>query len=248
MRRGEDTFVASEIEVSGAKIEAPIQGIDISENSLLILGVKVLISPETKITDRDEVPRDFSTLQTGSMVVVKGLLQKDGTVNARQIIQLKDKTTRRINLEGALQAVDPNQNKLRVLGITVLVTDDAPMLYEDIEPQQFAGWDDLKIGQLLDIDLDTEHVRPDEDTVVAKKIEVSVGKLEAPIQGINVAENSLLILGIKVLASPETEITAGDGVPRDFSTLQTGSMVVVKGLLQKDGTVYARQIISGNDV
>ena len=129
-RRDKNIIVASEIYMSGAKIEAPIQGIDVAGNSLLILGVKVLVSPETKITDRDEVPRDFSTLQTGSMVVVKGILQKDDTVNARQIILLKDKTKRRVKLEGALQAMDQDRNKLRILGVTVSVTDDTQIKFD----------------------------------------------------------------------------------------------------------------------
>ena len=243
VRQDEGIIVASEIYMSGAKIEAPIQGIDVAESSLLILGVKVHVSAETKITDREDVPRDFSALRTGTVVVVKGLLRKDDTVDARQIILLKGELKRSVNLEGALQAIDPDRKKLRVLGINVLITDDSVMLFGDVEPEQLAGWDDLRIGQLLDIDLAAKHVRPDEDMPVASKIDVNVGRLEAPIQDIDVAENSLRILGVKVLATPETEITNPDEAPRDFSTLQTGSMVVVRGLFQKDGTVNARQIM-----
>ncbi len=116
------TIVATYIDVSGAKLVAPIQYIDVANSILLILGVKVLASPETKITNREDVPIDFSTLQIGSRVVVQGQYQDDGTVKARQII-LKDKSNEVI-IEGILQRVDNNRNKLTVLGIPVSVTAD----------------------------------------------------------------------------------------------------------------------------
>ena len=238
VRTGKDTIVASEIDVSDAKLEARIQEVDVANSSLLVLGVKVIAGPETKITNRDDVPIDFSTLQSGSNVVVKGRHQDDGTTKARQIILIKDKANSKVGLEGILQSKDQAQKKLDVLGITVAVTSDTRMLFEDFEPERLAGWDDLKVGQLLDL----KGVRTGEDTIAASEIEVSGAKVEGPIEDIDVANSSLHLLGLKVVVSPETMIMDRNKEPIDLSTLQSGSNVVANGLLQNDGTVLAARI------
>ena len=124
VRTGKDTIVASEIDVSDAKLEARIQEVDVANSSLHLLGLKVVVSPETMIMDRNKEPIDLSTLQSGSNVVANGLLQNDGTVLAARIKAKKAKTNGQVIIEGILEGIDQNQNTLTVLGIAVSVTAD----------------------------------------------------------------------------------------------------------------------------
>lgn len=238
----ENTIVVGEIELSGVKLEAPIEDLDAAKNSLAMLGVKVFVDPHTKIARRDETPRDFSTLKVGQKAIAKGLLQEDGTVTAHQITLLEDETDAPVKLEGAIQALNQDHKQLRIVGIDLSVSDDTEILFEDIETEQPLSWHDLQVGQVLDVGL-----RLEEDTIVASEIEISSVKLQAPIQNIDAANNSLTMLGTKVVLSPDAKIADSDEVSADLSSLQSGSTIVVQGILEKDGTIDARQVTLLND-
>lgn len=136
---GAKAILASEIKIDDEpidqeKLKGKIQTIDDKEKSMRITDVKVLVTPDTLIEDRDiedpngdedaEIegsPIEFSALRKGWRVKVKGRLQEDDVFTAEQIKVRKPKRSNEIEIESTVQAIDEAQNTLTVMGFTARV-------------------------------------------------------------------------------------------------------------------------------
>jgi hypothetical protein len=105
-----------------------------------------------------------------------------------------------------------------------------------------ASVNDLQVGQTVAIEGKSAETR----TIRASEIEIQeaseVDKLKGRIQTIDSGANSLVILGMKVIADGNAQIADRDGNAMPFAGLQRGAMVKVKGRLQEGGAWHASEI------
>jgi hypothetical protein len=105
-----------------------------------------------------------------------------------------------------------------------------------------ASVNDLQVGQTVAIEGKSSDAR----TIQASEIEIQQAshedKLKGRIQKIDSGTNDLVVLGTRVLAAQDAQITDRVGGTIPFSSLQKGWMVKVKGKLQEEGALHASEI------
>jgi len=120
------TIHASEIEIQQEshedKLKGRIQHIDSGANSLVVLGTKVVATPDAQIAARDGSTMPFSGLQKGWMVKVKGRLQEQGALQASEIKVSREEAPDEAEVEGRVQSVDKSRGTLTVAGLTIRLT------------------------------------------------------------------------------------------------------------------------------
>ena len=175
-------------------------------------------------TDTDGPPK------VGQRLKVKALLQKDGSLKAREI-ENKGKAhadgvhNQEGEIEGIFQGIDENGNWI-INGAKVAVDDltdveGSPAIGSRVEIKTTYQDD----GSLLAIEVEVEE--KDKGKLHRK------AKLEGVIQAIEDNGETLIVDGHKVILSPLTGLEG---------ELQVGAFIKVEAHIQKDGSLAAREV------
>lgn len=131
---GPRTLLARKIKVYKGtredKLKGRVQDIDGTDNSLTLLGVRVVAARDARVEDREGSPTRFSSLRKGWMVKVKGRLRDDGVVEAAEIKVSKGKDADEAEVGSRVQAIDHARSTLTVLGLTVRVTSGSEIKFD----------------------------------------------------------------------------------------------------------------------
>lgn len=110
-----NTDVADDIEFRG-NVLGPVSAIDLTAQSLVVLGQTVLVTLDTSFDD-DISPASLAGIQVGDLVEVSGLPQADGSIQATRIA-LKPAGTA-FQVIGTASATDATGKTLHVNGLVV---------------------------------------------------------------------------------------------------------------------------------
>jgi hypothetical protein len=186
--------------------------------------VEEILPDGYRVSGRTVVVTDFTKVKgpiaVGDWVEVKGFLQADGRILAREIKVKKAPGPVRMEFKGVVEEVLPNG--YRIAGITVVVTAttriDGP----------------IAVGDLVEV----KGVLQADGTVLAFRIHVEKPErkgAEIEFKGVveEVLPNGYRVSGRTVVVTATTRI---DG------PIAVGDLVEVKGVLQADGTILASRI------
>ncbi len=144
---GGKAILAREIEIKHKppeeKLKGLIEAINREESTLMIAGVKILVYSDTLIEtkqvtqvvpygeqDSGKAPINFSALELGQRVRVKGELRDDGAFDAKEIEVRKTKAEEEAEVEGKLLSIDRPRRTLNVLGFTIHVNPRAKIEFD----------------------------------------------------------------------------------------------------------------------
>jgi len=186
--------------------------------------VEEILPDGYRVSGRTVVVTDFTKVKgpiaIGDWVEVKGFLQADGRILAREIKVKKAPGPVRMEFKGVVEEVLPNG--YRIAGITVVVTAttriDGP----------------IAVGDLVEV----KGVLQADGTVLAFRIHVEKPErkgAEIEFKGVveEILPNGYRVSGRTVVVTATTRI---DG------PIAVGDLVEVKGVLQADGTILASRI------
>jgi len=123
-----------EVEVTGAISS-------LSDNSLVVLGLKFVVDANTVILDNNNNPIKFTDLKIGLIVEIRADRQADGTLLATKI-KIED----RMNIQGMVSSLD--KRSLSVAGIAVAF--DANTQFRDQNNRPLTS-QDLRIGEFVEV-------------------------------------------------------------------------------------------------
>jgi hypothetical protein len=112
-----DGVTGTATEVSfGGDVQGPVTQIDLTTNTLVVLGQTVRITGSTLFDDSLQ-PADLTSLQTGSLVEVSGFSNGAGEIVASRV-DLKPAGSN-LQVKGVIQALDPAAHTFRINALTV---------------------------------------------------------------------------------------------------------------------------------
>ena len=128
-------MVARKIEIEPEskreKLKGRIDAISARDNSLVVLGVKLVAAPGAVIMDSEGRELPLSALRTGWAVKVKATgTCDDGRVQAREIKVLEDLSADDAQVRGRIQALDAERQRLTVMGLTINVSSATRIVFD----------------------------------------------------------------------------------------------------------------------
>lgn len=128
---------ASEVEFEGDEadsrigLEGPVNEIDLSANSVVVLGVTVRITPATRLEGDDDMPLTLEQLAVGSVLEVRGVAATDApAVLVATRLELEDEGDE-VSVTGPIEALaDPG---LTVFGVAVATDAETEFDGDEIE-------------------------------------------------------------------------------------------------------------------
>ena len=216
--RDGDRLIARAIEVERAASAVPVTFRDeierMSDTTWVVGDYVVHLTADTEIENADRA-------QVGALAVVRGFLQRDGSVIAREIVVLGQPTERRLQVEfrGVIESF--SDTTWVIGGYTVTVTTSTRIVGTP------------EVGAVAEV-----HARVQDDTLVATRIKVlprQVTSNRVEFTGIveEIQDNAIVVSGHVVRITDTTFIDESRGL------LDVGVQVEVKGIRQADGTIEA---------
>ena len=242
-RVDDDLEADTEVEIDG-----PVAELDAEAGTFRVRGFAVSFGDATVFESGTA-----DDLVDGAIVEVEGVADGEGGVIATAIDFEEERDAEngfgRVEIEGAVQAVDVDAGTVEVLGTTIR-TDARTRYQDDRDGDRTFGLDDLQPGDMLEI----AAVRRPQD-VVALRIEregadddgdVDDGdqELSGTVSDIDPATRQLVVAGVTVDANSAEafEGKEGDLTAEDFfATTEVGDFVEIEGTV--DGNILvAREI------
>jgi hypothetical protein len=131
---GTRAMLAREIQIQPGlepdKLKGRIDAISARDNSVIVLGVKLVAPPGTLILDAHGRDILFSALRKGWAVKATGQLQEDGSLQATEIKVLPALAADDAEVRGRIQALDAAGRRLTVMGLTIRVTTATQIVFE----------------------------------------------------------------------------------------------------------------------
>lgn len=249
------------------KLEAAVQAVGFDEftslTTLQMVGQTIYIADRTEF---DDCTRE-DALTTGARLEIKGFLGMDGKITALEV-ECEEPENEKTVLKAPVESItrDPVTSKvtsLEVLGLTVLITDKTMIEYEededestdslsllsgdsdDHEDKDNGSLDQLDVGDWVMI----AGVLTTEGSLLAFKIddeeprdEVKVeSKIDEVIPGDSASSPTLIVAGIEVELTSQTQVVNDDHEPYDLMDLGPGLRVEVKGAWQ-GGIIVAETV------
>ncbi len=148
---GNGVIVADSIQFKAAsniRVEAPVENIQAGENTLMVLGITINVTPVTRLedkTDLDVEPLTLDDIRVGDFVAVRGFVES-GELTATLLERDEDRGE--ASLRAVVEAV--NEPELTLFGVTV-VTDNGTQ-FEDLNdaPLTARQFFDQALGRLVD--------------------------------------------------------------------------------------------------
>lgn len=177
---------------------------------------------------------------------VSGTLNADGVLLAAEIEFNLEST---VEIEADVQAVDPENRKLDLLGISVTVNNRTVIVDSSDSAVTPFGLQDIRIGDRVIV-----IGNPADGNVTAVRLErwnpapaIGVG-LEGPVTLI--AQPTLEILGVTVETTDQTVFMDNNDLPitpaEFFAAVQIGSHAEIEGTLTSSNVITAREAKFGN--
>ena len=224
----------------GVEAEGPIEALGAA--SLTVDGYTFDVTSATRITDDDDRPFPFDSLEVGLEVGVEGVERPDGSLLALEI-QVNDDDggdgePESVEAEGPIEAL--GAASLTVDGRTFDVTSATRITGDDDRPFPF---DSLEVG----LEVSVEGVERPDGSLLALEIEVDDddGDYEGiEAEGLVTArtDSTLSVAGLTFAVTAATRVTGDDGRPIPYSDITVGRRVEVRGAVGASGTLVALEI------
>ena len=227
--------VALEIEVRTHRYVHLIGTIhEIGADAMSVSGIRVFVTPDTRILDVDGNPIEFADLQVGFVVRVVGW-KTDGGVVAKTI-KVRLRVEDEVLVAGVLEAVEGDL--VTVLGVPFRLLSTTIILDEEGNEITVEG---LEIGKPVAVRGDLL----DDGTLVAYRIR----KLDRDVRGIHVigpvdtrGETTIEVIGIHFFVDGSTKVVDVLGRTIGLADVPLGTTVEVFAIGQPDGTRLAQRI------
>jgi hypothetical protein len=218
---------------------------ELSESSLTVNGTTFTINSETKIVKQGYGEVDFSELEVGQTITVKGYSSTEENIAVLIKIEYEsdgDDEKHEIEIEGELTEL--SESSLTVNGTTFTINSETKIV---MKGQGEVDFNVLEIGQTLEV---KGYVSGDENIATYIKIEEEddFGKYEIEVEGelTELSETSLTVNGTTFTINSDTKIVmTGEGIV-DFSALEIGQTLEVKGYVSGDENIATLIKIENN--
>lgn len=221
-----------------------ISEIDYELRTLVANGVRVIVDDSTAVSDHARNPIGFSDLALGDRVEVKGTPQEDSSIIACRIhIENEDEDNCEEEFKGVINEINSASQTLVVGGVPLRVGANTELLGKDRTPIEFS---DLLLGGLVEVKYcHTSGVPP-----LARRIRLEDSRgqehlceveVEGRISELDPELTTLVVNSILVHASG-APIFGHQGNVMEFSDLEVGHRVKVRGCLLSDASVRALRI------
>jgi len=106
-------------------LEGRIDSLNVSERSLKVAGVAVVLVADVEITGDDGEPLPLESVRVGQEAEVEGRFE-DGVfrANSLEVEDLESEEAAEVEFEGTISELDSTRNTIRVLGLVVRVKPD----------------------------------------------------------------------------------------------------------------------------
>ncbi len=207
---------------------------EIGTDAISVSGIRVFVTPDTRILDVDGNPIEFADLEIGFVVRVVGW-KTDGGVIAKAI-KVRLRVEDEVLVAGVLEAVEGDV--ITVLGVPFHLLSTSIILDENGNEITVEG---LEVGKAVAVRGDLL----DDGTLVAYKVR----KLDRDVRGIHVVgpvdsvgETTLEVIGIHFFVDGSTRIVDVLGRPIALADIPAGTTVEVHAIGLPDGTRLAQRI------
>jgi hypothetical protein len=224
----------AELEITGF-----IDGITV--NSILVGQQEFFVDAQTIILDDHRMPITFGDLSVGNKVEVKAFRQPDSTYLA-SIIKKEDMPESEIEFTAQIESIVGTS--VTIGGITFSTDSNTVFLDHNRMPVTFAA---LSVGMWVEV---KGYKNPDE-TYYASRIQIEdFVRTEIEIKGniTDLTTTYLVVNGITFSVDSITQVLDHLNNPIEYSALQVGQLVEVKG--EKTGTLTAKALrikLEGNE-
>ncbi len=202
---------------------------ELGDRVLVVAGMKILVTEDTRILGIDNEPIEFGMLEVGVYVEIHGFVRDDGTPVAR-LIEIEDPEKVEISVSGEVQR--KGDDVLVVRHIPFQITDRTEIFDERGDPFPFER---IQVGMFVSI---KGVLFPASRRAVALKIEVRTRRFVRLVGTINeIGTGAISVSGIRVFVNDMTAIVGSNGEPLEFADLRVGQIVKVEGWKELGGVV-----------
>jgi hypothetical protein len=222
-----EDFVRTEIEVKGNITE-------LTDLYLVVNGITFSVDSTTQVLDHLNNPIQYSSLQVGQLVEVKGT--KTGTTTAKAS-RIKREGNEDIEIFGKITAV--NADNIEINGLTIFVNANTVYLNHANQPITF---NDLSVDQFVEVKM----IRNAESTLLALRIKIEDGMNFSKVNGFTAIVNgsSIQLPTGNYTINNQTMVIDNNYNPINVNQLTNGQQVIVWAVVDASSNKSALQIQS----
>ncbi|MDX2174937.1 MAG: DUF5666 domain-containing protein [Candidatus Sumerlaeia bacterium] len=244
----------------GQDIEARVNSVSVSDNTITIGGVTVAINGLTKLEDDDNNTLTLGDFTPGDFAETEGCYQPDGSYLAAKVEKRMqdpdDDSDCESKIEGPVTVADPAAGSWVIAGVTV--TAGPGVEYEDAAGNPVAA-----TAFTVGIFAEAEGCYQPDGSLLAREIELSDGtpggggstppsnRCEQEFSGVvnsaNETSGTLVLGGRTVATDSRTAFLDDNNQPTTFAAFQPGVFAEAEGCIQGDGSLLARKVKLDDD-
>ena len=222
-----EDFVRNEIEIKGNIT-------DLTATYLVVNGITFSVDSTTQVLDHLNNPIEYSALQVGLLVEVKG--EKTGTLTAKAL-RIKLEGNEDIEIFGRITAI--NANSIELNGLVVFVDSNTVYLNHANQPISFG---DLSVDQFVEVKM----IRNADSTLLALRIKIEDGMNFSKVTGFTgtVSGSSIQLPTGNYTINNQTVVIDNNYNIVPASQLSSGQQVTVWAIVDASSNKTALQVQS----
>lgn len=236
-KKSDGTYYASRIQIEDfVRTEIEIKGniTDLTPSSLVVNGITFSVDSTTQVLDHFNNPIEYSALQVGQLVEVKG--NKTGTTTAKAS-RIKLEGNEDIEIFGRITAI--NANSIELNGLVVFVDSNTVYLNHANQPITFG---DLSVDQFVEVKM----IRNADSTLLALRIKIEDGMNFSKVNGFTgiVNGSSIQLPTGNYAINNQTVVIDNNYNLINVNQLTNGQQVIVWAIVDASSNKSALQIQS----
>jgi hypothetical protein len=233
----DETYYASRIQIEDfVRTEIEIKGniTDLTATYLVVNGITFSVDSTTQVLDHLNNPIEYSALQVGQLVEVKG--EKTGTLTAKAL-RIKLESNEDIEIFGRLTAV--NSNSIELNGLVVFVDSNTVYLNHANQPISFG---DLSVDQFVEVKM----IKNVDSTLLALRIKIEDGMNFSKVTGFTgiVSGASIQLPTGNYTINNQTVVIDNNYNLINVNQLTNGQQVIIWAIVDASSNKTALQIQS----
>ncbi len=236
-KKQDGTYYASRIQIEDfVRTEIEIKGniTDLTATYLVVNGITFSVDSTTQVLDHLNNPIEYSALQVGQLVEVKG--EKTGTLSAKAL-RIKLEGNEDIEIFGRITAI--NVNSIELNGLVVFVDSNTVYLNHANQPISFG---DLSVDQFVEVKM----IRNADSTLLALRIKIEDGMNFSKVNGFTGVVNgsSIQLPTGNYTINNQTVVIDNNYNLINVNQLTNGQQVIVWAIVDASSNKTALQIQS----